>query len=239
MCTETFLRLPEEKRNRFLNAAWEEFTTVPYARASINQIIRRAGIPRGSFYQYFDDKTDLFAYLLEDVRDCTVEIFHGLLQESRGDLFRVVLLAYDRFQESRNRLPLLERCISICRINPKIDLEKMLIGSPEDYIKEEFLREINLSGMRRRDTPYVMRICRLTGMSLANALVETLQHPERAEVYRAELAGMLEIIRQGCLREADDAAVSRKGETLFSGTAVYPDRVRHREVVMERGGASQ
>ena len=26
MCKETFLRLPEEKRNRFLEAAWEEFT---------------------------------------------------------------------------------------------------------------------------------------------------------------------------------------------------------------------
>lgn len=38
MCKETFLRLPEEKRNRFLEAAWEEFTRVKFADASINQI---------------------------------------------------------------------------------------------------------------------------------------------------------------------------------------------------------
>ena len=56
MCTETFLRLPEEKRNRFLEAAWEEFTSVPFEEASINKIVRRAKIPRGSFYQYFSDK---------------------------------------------------------------------------------------------------------------------------------------------------------------------------------------
>lgn len=69
MCTETFLRLPEEKRSRFLNAAWEEFTSTRFADVSINQIIRKAKIPRGSFYQYFLDKEDLFAYLLEEVRE--------------------------------------------------------------------------------------------------------------------------------------------------------------------------
>ena len=58
MCSETFLRLPEEKRGRFLEAAWEEFTRVKFADASINQIVRRAGIPRGSFYQYFSDNED-------------------------------------------------------------------------------------------------------------------------------------------------------------------------------------
>ena len=39
MCTETFLRLPEEKRNRFLDAAWEEFTHTSFEKASINKIV--------------------------------------------------------------------------------------------------------------------------------------------------------------------------------------------------------
>ena len=51
MCTDTFLHLPEEKRTRFLEAAWEEFTRVSFAEACPNQIVRRAGVPRGSFYQ--------------------------------------------------------------------------------------------------------------------------------------------------------------------------------------------
>ena len=42
MCMETFRRLPEEKRTRFLEAAWEEFTRVSFAEASTNQIVRRA-----------------------------------------------------------------------------------------------------------------------------------------------------------------------------------------------------
>ena len=47
----TFFRLPEEKRARLLNAAWDEFTRVSLSEASINSIIRAANIPRGSFYQ--------------------------------------------------------------------------------------------------------------------------------------------------------------------------------------------
>ena len=64
MCSETFLRLPEEKKHRFLEAAWEEFSRVPFMEASINKIVLRARIPRGSFYQYFSGKDDLFFYLL-------------------------------------------------------------------------------------------------------------------------------------------------------------------------------
>lgn len=53
MPTDTFFRLPEEKRARILEGAWSEFTAVPYAEASINRIVQTSRIPRGSFYQYF------------------------------------------------------------------------------------------------------------------------------------------------------------------------------------------
>ena len=53
MPKQTFYKLPQEKQERILAAAKREFTQVRYSDASINQIIRDAGIPRGSFYQYF------------------------------------------------------------------------------------------------------------------------------------------------------------------------------------------
>ena len=56
MPSATFLNLPPEKRERFLRAARTEFARVPYADASINRMIRAAGIPRGSFYMYFANK---------------------------------------------------------------------------------------------------------------------------------------------------------------------------------------
>ena len=59
MPKETFLNLPEEKRNRILDAAIQEFAANPYDVASISNIVRKVGIAKGSFYQYFEDKKDL------------------------------------------------------------------------------------------------------------------------------------------------------------------------------------
>lgn len=61
----TFFNLPEEKRQHILDCAIEEFAQKDYDSASISQIVARAGIAKGSLYQYFTDKSDLYRYLLE------------------------------------------------------------------------------------------------------------------------------------------------------------------------------
>lgn len=65
MVKQTFVNLPEEKRQRILDIAMEEFATHKYSKASLSNIVSRAGIAKGSMYQYFEDKKDLFIHLLE------------------------------------------------------------------------------------------------------------------------------------------------------------------------------
>lgn len=65
MPKQTFLNLPAEKRDAFLEIALEEFADNDYNSASVSRIVEKAGIAKGSLYQYFDDKQDLFLYLLE------------------------------------------------------------------------------------------------------------------------------------------------------------------------------
>ena len=65
MVKQTFLNLAEEKRQRILEVAMEEFATHKYSKASLTSIVSRAGISKGSIYQYFEDKKDLFVHLLE------------------------------------------------------------------------------------------------------------------------------------------------------------------------------
>ena len=102
MCMETFLRLPEEKRTRFLDAAWEEFTRVSFAEASTNQIVRRAGVPRGSFYQYFRDKEDLFHYLMEESINEMLMVFEEVLHSQGGDIFAALPAMYDHLRSRRS-----------------------------------------------------------------------------------------------------------------------------------------
>jgi AcrR family transcriptional regulator len=66
MPTATFFGLPEERRDRLVREAIAEFSERPYSEASLSQIAQRSGIPKGSFYQYFQDKLDLYRWLVTD-----------------------------------------------------------------------------------------------------------------------------------------------------------------------------
>jgi AcrR family transcriptional regulator len=61
---QTFFNLPEEKRQQILQVVIEEFAENDYDQVSISRIVQRAGIAKGSFYQYFADKDDLYGYVL-------------------------------------------------------------------------------------------------------------------------------------------------------------------------------
>jgi len=65
MPKETFNNLPDEKRDQIIQVAMIEFSDNPYHVASISNIVRKSGIAKGSFYQYFEDKQDLYRTLLE------------------------------------------------------------------------------------------------------------------------------------------------------------------------------
>jgi AcrR family transcriptional regulator len=61
----TFFNLPEAKRQAIIDLAIEEFAEHDYRGASISRLVERAGIAKGSIYQYFEDKRDLFLYLID------------------------------------------------------------------------------------------------------------------------------------------------------------------------------
>jgi AcrR family transcriptional regulator len=66
MPTPTFARLSAARRDRLVAAAIAEFAERSYTEASLSRIARRSRIAKGSFYQYFENKLDLYRYLLGD-----------------------------------------------------------------------------------------------------------------------------------------------------------------------------
>ncbi|OIK07657.1 TetR family transcriptional regulator [Bacillus sp. MUM 116] len=103
----TFLNLSTEKQESLIKAAKKEFSRVPLYEASISNIIKDAGIPRGSFYQYFEDKEDLFYFLLDEHSKRNHERFISILNMNNGDLFQSFLDWFKStliaFEEPENR----------------------------------------------------------------------------------------------------------------------------------------
>jgi TetR/AcrR family transcriptional regulator len=81
----TFLNLPEAKQARIIEAALAEFADKGYPQASLNVIVARSGIAKGSLYQYFTDKTGIFLYIFDFaislVRRLLVQVKESTLEE--------------------------------------------------------------------------------------------------------------------------------------------------------------
>lgn len=68
MPLSTFFNLTNEKKERVFLAGLKEFSRVPLEEVSVKNIVNTANIPRGSFYQYFEDKEDFLRYLINVAR---------------------------------------------------------------------------------------------------------------------------------------------------------------------------
>ena len=204
MPSDTFFRLPAEKRERIINAAWDEFTAVSYADVSINRIIRAAEIPRGSFYQYFEDRNDLFRYLTAEIKEYVREGYLAVLRENGGDIFRSALAAYDGVRKLYGTpgLRTIERCLGFFRMNPGVDLRKLTGSETDADWLEPFLEILDDSGFRNRESGFVRNCFWLCLMALGHPVLDSLAHPEHWEQNRAWLTGTVEIIKYGALAPA-------------------------------------
>jgi len=101
MPTETFFNLPEHKKNKIILAAKNEFTENVLLKARVSNIIKLAGIPRGSFYQYFEDLEDLYYYVID-------ELFDNFYDEGKEhsetttDLFEFALYSFEYDYDAYN-----------------------------------------------------------------------------------------------------------------------------------------
>ena len=196
MPTSTFFRLPEEKRTRLIEACWGEVSRVRFTELSINRIITAARIPRGSFYQYFNDKEDLIRYLLEDMRGYFISMLRGVLNESGGDLFALPLMTYDRFVSRQGDTdPMLELFIKVLQLNQGIDFQAFIRG-PDRFLPDELWELVDPVKLRRGDREYADHAFHMACAALALAVVESLCG-YAGEDPRAALKTRMDLLRYG------------------------------------------
>lgn len=200
MPKNTFFNLPEEKREKILQCSKAEFSKFNFYSASINRIIKAAGISRGSFYQYFEDKEDLFIYLLNNFRD---NIFKELLQRVIGqkyDLFDFQLLVFDYLTEKDT---INEDSEFIRSIISNMDLKfsnhlievnnsKELLANPNIYGSL-----INLDKITLKTTDEFMALQNILITTLANELISYFDNIKTLETCRKDLIIKANLLKSG------------------------------------------
>lgn len=202
MPTSTFFRLPEEKRARLIEACWDEVSQVRFSEVSINRIISAARIPRGSFYQYFEDKEDLIRYLMEDIREYFISLLRNILVEAEGDVFSLPLMAYDRLMRAEGGTdPFLKLIIDILQRNKGMDVQSFMGGpGPCAFLPDALWEVMDVNKLRRGDREYADHVFHLACAVLAFAVAEALWNPAQLSEMRETLQTRMDLLRYGGAR---------------------------------------
>ena len=171
MPRETFFNLDEDKKKKIIDAAVKEFTENQLHKSRVSSIIKEAGIPRGSFYQYFEDIDDLYYFVIDETFDKLFDVGYKRA-ELTDDLFEYTRLTFDvDIQSYKNdkrhkfmmnvgksigsNIEYLEhhnnkRKHYIMDVLDKMDLSKLKIYTTEEKIKiYEFLQNIKRMVIQR------------------------------------------------------------------------------------------
>jgi AcrR family transcriptional regulator len=86
-----------------LGAARELFAAEGYSGVSTEELVRRAGVTRGSLYHHFADKRDLFRALVEELEGELEEVVLGVAREAlkkSGDAGEAYAAGFDAFLDA-------------------------------------------------------------------------------------------------------------------------------------------
>ena len=191
--TSTFFNLRPEKQERLLTAAAREFAAQPFHEASINSMIRAAGIPRGSFYMYFRDKEELFQYLVRESTEPLMLAFRELLTRSGGDLFDAIpgLCEYLRSHKADRGLGGMGMLSAIVERNGGLQKSSLIDLLDTQAVLAQLAAAVNPDLLDIWEASDLERIVR-TVLTVALPLIYDAVHTETAES-REELSKTLEI----------------------------------------------
>ncbi|WP_343250888.1 TetR/AcrR family transcriptional regulator [Diplocloster hominis] len=153
MPTSTFENLSSQKKERIIEAAIDEFARYRYSDASINRIVKAAGIPRGSFYQYFSGKEDLYMLIINKIGHEKLEIF-SKYPKPPGDVtfFEAALASIPAILEWIEQCPRYNQ-IGMLMAQDDSEFIRRIVGQMGQSQSEvlEYLQQDQQKGLVRKD----------------------------------------------------------------------------------------
>ncbi|WP_430885395.1 TetR/AcrR family transcriptional regulator [Fusibacter sp. JL216-2] len=134
---QTFFNLPKEKQQRIIDVCIDEFAEKTYHNASISNIVRQSKIAKGSFYQYFEDKKDIFKYILKYMGDKKLAYYSEIIPRiNEMDFFELLKAFY-------------VSGVVFAKDHPKLTkIGNFVLKTDDEDLKKELMKE---SGARSSD----------------------------------------------------------------------------------------
>lgn len=204
MIKKTFYNLPYEKRKRITDAVIKEFMERPNEKVSINRIIKTAGISRGSFYQYFDDKVDLIEIIAKTMFDESNNKAKEILKLSCGDIFVMYIKMYDYFGDYCNQkqtMKIMRNIVESFKANDDLVSEYLKNRFNIALTNSEIYLMVDRQNLKFQDNESVKCLIEILTQVLKNSVFDVFVAGCDREEVRSMLVKKIEIIKQGAVKQ--------------------------------------
>lgn len=190
MAKETFLNLSDAKRERIVKSLKKEFSRVPLKDALVSNIVIEADIPRGSFYQYFNDIEDAFYYIVSLYSTSIKKHLLESLSKNNGDVvlaYRALYIYILDMIENKDDKEYFEKIF----LNMNYEIERMFTPNFNDGLNV-MLNQIDISKLNipsKFSLGYILDIVESVMMSnIIKSYKRNLSRDKNIEIFEKELA---------------------------------------------------
>ncbi len=210
MPKDTFYNLPFEKQEKVMRSAISEFINQGFEKANVGAIAKNAGVAKGSMYQYFENKRELFLFSVRwsmeflvkkydkyiTLKDKELSVFDFFYQNAKDmwlqmrDERELVIFIQDVFLGKYNSLSD-ESMTYMIKLSDEYLLNLIKAGKSNGSIRKDIddnILSLFITGVSFKIKEYLMKKARNLGEDIVD---------EDFEVYEKEIKAMIELLKNG------------------------------------------
>jgi len=190
------------KIEKLVEAAIDEFSAHTYYEASLNRILKRAGVSKGEFYYHFRSKEELYLYILDLIVEKKKENLSEVLKKRPNGFFELLEMGIKANIEMFRKYPKLSRMsFQLLKVRDKPIYRKVLTQFEDVSIEflEKYVRQGVEEGEIRDDIPleFLIKFLNMVFFHL-NELYEDEIDIDRMEEY---LSYLIKILKYGLIKQ--------------------------------------
>jgi len=196
MPSQTFFQLKQEKQQKILEAAMYEFSKELYQDASLNKIIKQANIPRGSFYMYFEDKKDLYFYLLDRYAKQFSMFVTTVIEENDGDLFLGLKKIIDIFYKDLSKRKDYNFIKNIFRSMNYFIANRLLTKKTKERLEVDIYEKVNPKYLKIKRKEEIISLIHIMIMISINSLTRIINNENDMRLIIKEYNSQIDLLEK-------------------------------------------
>lgn len=192
-------------KNELVQEALKEFAEKGFDSASLNQIIKRSGISKGSFYHHFDNKETLFSSVVQRVADEKLAFINQWLQQQGNGIktagfFEILQLQMKGGVEFALQYPELNQFLMSILKNPEL-MAKAEELSPRYYdeVFDPLIKDAVERGELRSDLEpnFMKQLIKYSLMNMGEIMLENIGDELNKEELMEQSRQFLDFLQHG------------------------------------------